>query len=92
MNSGLPSLGKKKQDENTKLTDVIIGERDLSLPASRWRKKKVTAVKPSDVFGAPLNTVTQHDDVCRPMPPGPNALLVKPSDFTEQDRQRIESS
>ncbi|XP_068559490.1 GTPase IMAP family member 8-like [Cebidichthys violaceus] len=91
----------KNQNEKTKLTNFINGKTDCSHPTkstqvahfnSEWRKKNLIVVKMADVFSLPVQQVRHKMKMCvAECPPGPNALLllVKPSDFTEQDRQKI---
>ncbi|XP_068559488.1 uncharacterized protein [Cebidichthys violaceus] len=91
----------KNQNEKTKLTNFITGKTDCSHPTkstqvahfnSEWRKKKLIVVKTADVFSLPVQQVRHKMKMCvAECHPGPNALLllVKPSDFTEQDRQKI---
>ncbi|XP_031734855.1 GTPase IMAP family member 8-like [Anarrhichthys ocellatus] len=91
----------KKQNEKTKLTNFITGKTDRSHPTkstqvahfnSEWRKKPLTVVKMADVFSLPVNQMRHKMKMCvAECPPGPNALLllVKPSDFTEQDRLKL---
>ncbi|XP_034397774.1 GTPase IMAP family member 8-like [Cyclopterus lumpus] len=91
----------KSQNEKTKLTNVITGTTDSSRPTksthvahvtSEWKKRHLTVVQPGDVLTMPENTVRHRIMTCvAQCPPGPNALLllVKPSEFTERDRQKI---
>ncbi|XP_075935006.1 GTPase IMAP family member 8-like [Anarhichas minor] len=91
----------KNQNEKTKLTNFITGKRDRSHPTkstqvahfnNEWRKKPLTVVKTADVFRLPVNQMRHKMKMCvAECPPGPNALLllVKPSDFTEQDRLKL---
>ncbi|XP_063754313.1 GTPase IMAP family member 8-like [Eleginops maclovinus] len=59
---------------------------------AEWRKKPFKVRKTADVFSLPMGSVRHEIKKCVfHCPPGPNVLLllVNPSDFTEQDRQKI---
>ncbi|XP_054467694.1 GTPase IMAP family member 8-like [Anoplopoma fimbria] len=93
-------IGKSK-NEKTNLTDLINGKTDCSRPTmstqvahntSEWRKTILTVVKTADVFSVSVDKVRHEMMRCvAQCPPGPNVLLllVTPSDFTEQDGQKI---
>ncbi|XP_036953520.1 GTPase IMAP family member 8-like [Acanthopagrus latus] len=75
----------KSQNEQTTLSDFIAGKRD-------WRKKPLTVVKTANVFAMHEGRVRHEMKMCvAQCHPGPNVLLllVKPSDFTERDRQKF---
>ncbi|XP_068452297.1 uncharacterized protein [Clinocottus analis] len=91
----------KSPNENTKLTNVITGKGDSSLPTkskpvvcvtSEWKKQNLMVVKTADIFSVQENKVKHKMKTwVAQCPPGPNALLllVNPSDFTERDQQKI---
>ncbi|XP_037633779.1 uncharacterized protein LOC119492941 [Sebastes umbrosus] len=92
----------KSQNEQTTLSDFITGKRDSSHPTMtkqsahihrEWRKQPFTVVKTNaNIFSVPVERVKHAMKKCVvECPPGPNVLLllVKPSDFTEQDRQKL---
>ncbi|XP_074495887.1 GTPase IMAP family member 8-like [Sebastes fasciatus] len=92
----------KSQNEQTTLSDFITGKRDSSHPTMtkqsahihrEWRKQPLTVVKTkANIFSLPVERVKHAMKKCVvECPPGPNVLLllVKPSDFTEQDRQKL---
>ncbi|XP_042276229.1 uncharacterized protein LOC121903360 [Thunnus maccoyii] len=90
----------KSEKEKTTLSNFIIGKMDFSyLNTSRksiahgeWRKMPVTVVKTADVFNLPVARVRHEIRKCVALcPPGPNVLLllVRPSDFTEEDRNTL---
>ncbi|XP_037633785.1 uncharacterized protein LOC119492945 [Sebastes umbrosus] len=92
----------KSQNEQTTLSDFITGKRDSSHPTMtkqsahihrEWRKQPFTVVKTkANIFSLPVEQVKHAMKKCvAECPPGPNVLLllVKPSDFTEQDRKKL---
>ncbi|XP_074495888.1 GTPase IMAP family member 8-like [Sebastes fasciatus] len=93
-------LGKDKQ---TKLGNFIIGDKGFkflkSFPTRQcvaaygeWRGSPVTVVKTPDMFSLSEETMRREVENCVSLcPPGPNVLLllVKPSDFTEKNRQTL---
>ncbi|XP_073323197.1 GTPase IMAP family member 8-like [Pagrus major] len=93
-------LGKNQNDKTT-LTNFITREKNISslkvpkqctVSYGQWRKKTLTVVKTSDVFSLPGEKVKHEMKKCVALcPPGPNVLLllVKPSDFNEGDRQKL---
>ncbi|XP_074495666.1 GTPase IMAP family member 8-like [Sebastes fasciatus] len=93
----------KRQTEKTALSNFITRETDaLYLKTSKqctvsygeWKGRKQTVVKTSDIFGFSEDKVRHEMRKCVALcPPGPNVLLllVKPSDFTEEDRQKLKS-
>ncbi|XP_026176968.1 GTPase IMAP family member 8-like [Mastacembelus armatus] len=92
----------KSQNEKTKLSNFISGTKhgpdsrthpkQLAHVYGEWRNKPFTVVKTPDIFSLPMETVRLEMKKCvAECPPGPNVLLilVKPSDFTEEDRQKL---
>nr|XP_029137278.1 uncharacterized protein LOC109999949 [Labrus bergylta] len=94
-----------KDDKTTKLGDFITGKEQHSstikaklssakqmVQSGEWRGKPLTVVKTPDVFSVSLEKrreeMKKAVSLC---PPGPNVvlLLVKPSDFTEENRQTL---
>ncbi|XP_044053516.1 trichohyalin-like [Siniperca chuatsi] len=91
----------KSQNEKTTLSNFITGIKDCSHPKlnkqfahiyGEWRKKPFTVVKTAEIFSLPVDKVKHEMKKCvAHCPPGPNVLLllVKPSDFSEEDRQKF---
>ncbi|XP_041793327.1 GTPase IMAP family member 8-like [Chelmon rostratus] len=91
----------KSQKKKTILTNFITGKQDFislkmttrsTVTQGEWRKIALTVVNTSDIFSAPVEKVRHEMKKCVALcPPGPNVLLllVKPSDFSEQDRQKV---
>ena len=91
----------KNQNEKTTLSNLITGKKDSSLHKMStqcvhnrcdWRKKPLTVVKTANVFAMHEGRVRHEMKMCvAQCHPGPNVLLllVKPSDFTERDRQKF---
>ncbi|XP_060895092.1 uncharacterized protein LOC132974826 [Labrus mixtus] len=91
----------KKQNEKKTISDFIAGKHDVSHPASKqsqrihgqWQRKPFILVKTGDVFRMNEDQVKFNLKMCvAECHPGPNVLLiiVDPSDFTEQNRQKLE--
>ncbi|XP_034727051.1 GTPase IMAP family member 8-like isoform X2 [Etheostoma cragini] len=93
----------KQQDEITILSNFITREKygsDIEISKKcrptviykEWCMKKLTVVKTSDVFSLTEEKVRHELKKCVALcPPGPNVilLLVKPTDFNEEDRQKF---
>ncbi|XP_059192534.1 uncharacterized protein LOC131974297 [Centropristis striata] len=87
----------KSQTEKTTLSNFINGHhptmsKQVAPTQGQWRRKPIKVVKSADVFSLPVERVRLQMKKCvAESPPGPNVLLllVKPSDFTEQDRQKL---
>ncbi|XP_044189685.1 uncharacterized protein LOC122968473 [Thunnus albacares] len=93
----------KSEDKKTKIGDLIIGNQGFHYQkhspikqcvasCGEWEGKPVTVVKTPDMFSVSEEAVRREVKNCLTLcPPGPNVLLllVKPSDFTEDDRQRL---
>nr|XP_020498947.2 LOW QUALITY PROTEIN: GTPase IMAP family member 8-like [Labrus bergylta] len=94
-----------KDDKTTKLGDFITGKEQhssgfISMPfaakqvveSGEWRGKPLTVVKTPDVFSVSVKRLREEMKKAVSLcPPGPNVvlLLVKPSDFTEENRQTL---
>ncbi|XP_060895093.1 golgin subfamily A member 4-like [Labrus mixtus] len=92
-------------DKTTKLGDFITGkEQHISsvlknkfigkqmVQRGEWRGKPLTVVKTPDVFSVSVEKLRQEMKKAVSLcPPGPNVvlLLVKPSDFTEENRKTL---
>ncbi|XP_059193707.1 chromosome partition protein Smc-like [Centropristis striata] len=89
----------KSDDKQTKLGNFIIGNQSFHSPTRQcvamhgeWRGKPLTVVKTPDMFSPSEQTVRREVQYCVSLcPPGPNVLLllVNPSDFTEENSQRV---
>ncbi|XP_059193364.1 GTPase IMAP family member 8-like [Centropristis striata] len=90
----------KQQNEKTLLSKFITRERDpipkmtkhCTAAYGEWKGTKLTVVNTSDVFSLPEGRVRHEMKKCVALcPPGPNVLLllVKPSDFSEEDREKF---
>ncbi|XP_026042358.1 GTPase IMAP family member 8-like [Astatotilapia calliptera] len=90
----------KNQHEKATLSNLITGKRDShplkifkkSIAQGQWGKMPTTVVKTSDIFSLPVEKVRHEMKMCvARCHPGPNVLLllVKPSDFTKEDRQTL---
>ncbi|XP_051251202.1 uncharacterized protein LOC127360791 isoform X2 [Dicentrarchus labrax] len=93
----------KSDDKKTKLGNFIIGDQAFhyqklssvthSVIANReWGGKPLIVVKTPNVFSLSEETLRREMKNCVTLcPPGPNVLLllVKPSDFTEENRQTL---
>ncbi|XP_026198969.1 GTPase IMAP family member 8-like [Anabas testudineus] len=92
----------KNNNKKLSLVNFITGKKDILFAKTRntectatqgeWRKTHLTVVKTSDVFSLLEDKLRHEMKKCvAHCPPGPNLLLllVKPSEFTEQDRQKL---
>ncbi|XP_018529250.1 uncharacterized protein LOC108881659 [Lates calcarifer] len=93
----------KSEDKKTKLCNFILREQGLhsqkQTPArqcvatrGKWRGKSLTVIKTPDIFSLSVEAVREEMKNCVSLcPPGPNVLLllVKPSDFTEENRKTL---
>lgn len=85
----------KSDNEKTKLSNFIT-RTSSQRPAAHgeWKKTPVTVLKTSDVFGLPVEKQRHVMKTCvAHCPPGPNVLLLllHSSDFTEEDRQTLQT-
>ncbi|XP_071340251.1 trichohyalin-like [Trachinotus anak] len=88
----------KSDDKKTKLGNFILKSQGIHLQKQRevnsgeWRGKPLTVVKAPDVFSSSKETIRTEVKRCVSLcSPGPNVLLllVKPSDFTEENRKTL---
>ncbi|KAM8865677.1 GTPase IMAP family member 8-like [Synchiropus picturatus] len=89
----------KSQQEQTLLSSFIKGQSEVShsikkksVVRSEWEKIPVSVVKTSNVYSMPMEKLKHEIKKCvAQCPPGPNVvlLLVKPSDFTEENSHTI---
>ncbi|XP_026198283.1 ankyrin repeat domain-containing protein 26-like [Anabas testudineus] len=93
----------KQDDKKTTMGNFITGTKEFStlkftshkhcVSASvEWRGKPVTVVKTPDMFSLSVEAVREEMKNCVTLcSPGPNVLLllVKPSDFTEENRKTL---
>ncbi|XP_041854646.1 GTPase IMAP family member 8-like [Melanotaenia boesemani] len=93
----------KSENKKTELGNLIIGQRRVHhqkyypskhcvSSCGEWRGKPVTVVKTPDLFSLSEEDMRRKVKECESLcPPGPNVLLllVKPSDFTENERNSL---
>uniref|UniRef100_A0A3B4XFF8 AIG1-type G domain-containing protein n=1 Tax=Seriola lalandi dorsalis TaxID=1841481 RepID=A0A3B4XFF8_SERLL len=91
----------KSDDKKTKLGNLIIGNqvfhsqkqiKHCVASCGEWRGKPLTVVKAPDMFSLSDETMREEVKKCETLcSPGPNVLLllVKPSDFTEENRRTL---
>uniref|UniRef100_A0AAZ1X851 AIG1-type G domain-containing protein n=1 Tax=Oreochromis aureus TaxID=47969 RepID=A0AAZ1X851_OREAU len=93
----------KSEDKKSSLEKIIIRKKEFNIPkvlggkqcraaSGEWKGKLLTVVKTPDIFSLSVKTLLEVMKSCVSLcPPGPNVLLllVKPSDFTEEDRQTL---
>ena len=93
----------KSEDKQTKVGNLIIRDqafhhqktsrtRQCVATCGEWKRKPLIVVKTPDMFSLHSDTVRREVKSCMTLcPHGPNVflLLVKPSDFTEEDRQKL---
>ncbi|XP_073323201.1 GTPase IMAP family member 8-like [Pagrus major] len=88
----------KSQNEKTTLSNFITGKKEvsflktskISVACGEWKKMPLQVVKTPDIFSLSVEKVRHKIKLCvASCHPGPNVLLllVKPSDFTEGNRQ-----
>ncbi|CAI5692693.1 unnamed protein product [Oreochromis niloticus] len=93
----------KSENKKSSLEKIIIRKKEFNIPkvlggkqcraaSGEWKGKPLTVVKTPDIFSLSVKTLFEVMKSCVSLcPPGPNVLLllVKPSDFTEEDRQTL---
>uniref|UniRef100_A0A3Q2DMY3 AIG1-type G domain-containing protein n=1 Tax=Cyprinodon variegatus TaxID=28743 RepID=A0A3Q2DMY3_CYPVA len=83
-----------KRDFTTSLfsTSRIISSKHCDVVKGSWNSKPVTVVRTSDLSSLSVESLRKEIQKCVELcSPGPNVLLllVKPSDFTEEDRKTL---
>ncbi|KAM3611544.1 uncharacterized protein V6R79_020230 [Siganus canaliculatus] len=82
----------RDQSYNYSLFSLLNRTKSSIIVTGEWRDKPVTLVKTPDFFTLPLETLIKEVRSCVGLCcPGPNVLLllVKPSDFTEENGRRL---
>ncbi|XP_047237312.1 GTPase IMAP family member 8-like [Girardinichthys multiradiatus] len=88
----------KSEDKKIKLGNLIFGEQRFHqqkqsvASCGEWRGKPVTVVKTSDMFSLTEEKIQSEVKNCVSLcPPGPDVLLllVKPSEFTKENRETL---
>uniref|UniRef100_A0A672ZY14 GTPase IMAP family member 8-like n=2 Tax=Sphaeramia orbicularis TaxID=375764 RepID=A0A672ZY14_9TELE len=93
----------KSEDKKKMLCNTIIGSKQFNslkfkqtkqceISSRKWKDRSLTVVKTPDIFSLPVEAVRQEMKICATFClPGPNVLLllVKPSTFTEENRQTL---
>ncbi|XP_014186930.2 GTPase IMAP family member 8-like [Haplochromis burtoni] len=93
----------KSEDKKTKLGNIITGcesfqhqKQSLKMQCvascGKWKGKSLRVVKTPDMFGLSEEKIRRKVKSCVSLcPPGPNVLLllVKPSNFTEENRKSL---
>uniref|UniRef100_A0A3B4TL96 GTPase IMAP family member 8 n=1 Tax=Seriola dumerili TaxID=41447 RepID=A0A3B4TL96_SERDU len=93
----------KREEEMTTLGNFIMTEKSFHFQrfcpntqceaaSGEWRGKPLTVVKAPDMFSLSVETLIEEVKKCETLcSPGPNVLLllVKPSDFTEENRRTL---
>ncbi|XP_056232023.1 GTPase IMAP family member 8-like isoform X2 [Seriola aureovittata] len=91
----------KRDDKKTKLGNFVINDqvfhsqkqiKHCVASCGEWRGKPLTVVKAPDMFSLSEEAVREKVKKCETLcSPGPNVLLllVKPSDFTEENRRTL---
>ncbi|XP_063344644.1 GTPase IMAP family member 8-like [Pelmatolapia mariae] len=93
----------KSENKKSSLEKIIIRKKEFNMPkvlggkqcraaSGQWNGKPLTVVKTPDIFSLSVKTLLEVMKSCVSLcPPGPNVLLllVKPSDFTEKNRQTL---
>ncbi|XP_039869378.1 GTPase IMAP family member 8-like isoform X1 [Simochromis diagramma] len=79
--------GKKRS-----IMPKVLGGRQCHAASGEWNGKPLTVVKTPDIFSLSVDKLLEVMKSCVSLcPPGPNVLLllVKPSDFSEEDRKNL---
>uniref|UniRef100_I3JXA3 AIG1-type G domain-containing protein n=2 Tax=Oreochromis niloticus TaxID=8128 RepID=I3JXA3_ORENI len=91
----------KSDDKKTKLGNLIAGHKGFTLQdflsqyvtlCGEWREKTLTVVQTPDLFSLSVEHIQREMKICvNRCPPGPNVLLllVKSSEFTEENRKTL---
>ncbi|XP_030579247.1 GTPase IMAP family member 8-like [Archocentrus centrarchus] len=93
----------KSENKKSALEKLIIGKKEFNVSkvltgkqpraaSGEWNGKPLTVVKTPDIFNMFLETLFKEMKSCVGLcPPGPNVLLllVKPSDFTEENKKTL---
>ncbi|KAM8759469.1 uncharacterized protein AB9X84_007846 [Acanthopagrus schlegelii] len=90
----------KSEDKQTRLGNFIIRDQAFynqtisptKIMSGQWRGQPLQVVKTPNIFSRSVEAVREKMKRCVSLcPPGPNVLLllVKPSDFTEKNRQTL---
>ncbi|XP_029960494.1 GTPase IMAP family member 8-like [Salarias fasciatus] len=94
----------KRDDKKTSVGNLITGKQEFKASfwfhegkpcesvSGEWNRKPLTVVKTPDVFNLSVEAVRKEMERCVELcSPGPNVLLllVKPSEFTEEDRKTL---
>ncbi|XP_035771201.1 GTPase IMAP family member 8-like [Neolamprologus brichardi] len=90
----------KSENKKSRLEKLLIGKKQSKdfggkqsgAASGEWNRKPPTVVKTPDISSLPVEGLFKEMKSCVNLcPPGPNVLLllVKPSDFTEEDRQTL---